>query len=81
MARQLAIMKDVGYGNRDLGRPCLFFNTYITEGTAALQVLVGDEAEKAIRESGVYDVKELNGQSCWVEVDGWSIVFEGVAKI
>jgi hypothetical protein len=63
----LAIMREVGYGNRDLGRPCLWFSTYIDESSAALQVLQGDEAEEVIRESGVYDVRDLEGKPCWVD--------------
>lgn len=81
MEKQLAIMKDVGYGLRDTGRPCLFFSTYISEGGAALQVLFGKDANKVVTDTGVYDVKDLEGKPCWVKADGRTITFLEVAKI
>ena len=71
-----AIIKEVGFGCRDIGQPCLFFTTYINECSAALQVLHGDEAMKVIKASGVYDVKKLEGKPCWVEVSGNAISFK-----
>lgn len=64
--RVLAVIKGVGYGCRDIGRPCLFFETDCGDG-AALQVLQGKQAEKVIRDSGCYDIKNLEGKTCWVE--------------
>ena len=78
---QLAIMKDVGYGLRDIGRPCLFFAAYISEGLCSLQVLLGDAADKVIKDAKGYDVKSLEGKPCWVEVDGNITTFIRVAKI
>lgn len=81
MSKQLAIMKQVGYGCRDTGRPCLFFSTHIDESSCALQVLFGKDANDVITSSGVYNVKDLEGQPCWVEVKGNVIRFLEIAKI
>jgi len=77
---KLAIMKEVGFGCRDIGKPCLFFTVYITECSAALQVLGSDEALKVIADSGVYDVKRLEGKPCWVTVENNTIKFIRVWK-
>lgn len=74
-------MKNVGYGCRDTGEPCLFFDVYISDNTAALQVLTSTHAYQAIRESGVYDVRELEGKPCWVDVNGAFISFLRLANI
>lgn len=77
---QLAIMRDVGYGCRDRGRPCLFFTTS-TDEFRALQVLEGPAADKVIADSGVWDVLALNGRACWVQMDGYLMRFLRVAKL
>ena len=65
---QLAIIRNVGYGCRDIGKPCLFFDSYITETTAALQILTGEDADEFIKAYGVYDVSKLEGKPVWVDV-------------
>lgn len=79
--RQLAIIKSVGFGCRDVGRPVLHFSTYISEAMAALQVFELEGAGEIIEDSGVYDIKDLNGKPCWVEVRDNTINFIKVAKI
>ena len=81
MSEQTAFIKDVGFGCRDVGQPCLFFSTYIEESVGALQILTGDEALEVIRESGVYDVKDLEGRPCIVDTtQGTMIVFKRLWK-
>lgn len=63
---KLAIIKEVGYGCRDAGYPILWFSAYTSECSAALQVMSGPDADKLIRDYGVYDVHDLNGKPCWV---------------
>ncbi len=77
----MAIIKQVGYGNRDTGRPCLWFVTHLNEASAALLVFFGKQANDIIQSSGVYDVKELEGKPCWVTRHGRTIKFERLAKI
>lgn len=79
--RRLAIMKDVGFGLRDTGRPCLWFMAYESECAAALQVLFGEDIEKTLKDSGVYEVHQLEGQACWVEAGGGLIRFAGICKM
>ena len=78
---RMAIMKDVGFGLRDVGQPCLWFTTYIDEHMAALQVLRGKEIEKILVDSNSYDVKELEGKPCWVQIDGNIIKFLRFLKV
>jgi hypothetical protein len=56
-----------------MGIACLWFNTYITESSAALQVINWEDAAKLL--ATVYDVKELNGRPCVVNVEGNMIKF------
>ena len=67
---QLAIIEGVGFGNRDVGSPVLFFSTMLSEGTGALQILGGKEALDLIKAYGVYDVKDMDGKPIWVECNG-----------
>lgn len=80
MTKQMAIIREVGYGCRDLGKPVLWFSAFIDEGLAALQVLYGKEADKVITESGVYDVHSLDGWTCLVEIKGGLIVFDRILQ-
>jgi len=75
MAEQVAIARGVRFGCRDVGRPVLWFETYIDEGIGALQVIEGDEALRIVQATGVYDIKELDGRACQVTVDRNTIKF------
>lgn len=68
--RKMAIMKGVGFGNRDVGCPVLFFTAYIDDCVGSLQVLGTDKAIEVIKKSGVSDVKDLEGKPCWMECEG-----------
>ena len=67
---QLAIIKNVGFGNKDVGHPVLFFNSMVAESTGALQIIDGKEALDFIESYGVYDVKDLEGKPVWIERNG-----------
>lgn len=67
MSEELARIKEVGFGNRDVGRPVLFFTAELESGTCALQILEAEQALELIKQSGVYEVERLNGVFCWVE--------------
>jgi len=69
------IIRNVGYGMRDLSRPCLWFEVFTSEGTASLQIFTGEAADKIITDALVYDVKQLEGKPCWVAVGGNSMTF------
>lgn len=75
MSETIAIIKDVEFGNRDVGRPVLSFTTQFENGICALQVLEAKQALELIEISGVSNVKDLNGRMCWVEEDGMKITF------
>lgn len=80
MSKQLAIIKEVGYGCRDVGRPVLWFTVSTCDCGCALQVLSGKEADALIRDYGVYDVQELNGKPCFVEVGRGTMLYAGKAE-
>lgn len=70
MDKQLAIIRGIGFGCRDVGRPVLFFSTYISEGAGALQIMGGKDAMDFISAYQPYDVKDMEGKPVWVECDG-----------
>lgn len=74
MTEQMAIITQPRIGTRDLGVPVLSFDVYISEGSAALQVLSWDDARELI--ASVQEVRDLEGHPCWVERDGNLIKFK-----
>lgn len=82
ITEQLAIIKGVGYGLRDIGRPCLSFTTYTEHNIGALQVFtIQKDIDKILTDSGVYDLKELEGKSCWVTCFDNKISFKRMSQI
>jgi len=79
--RQLAIMRGVNFGLRDVGTPVLWFTVHVSEGSAALQVLADEEMKTLLKNAGCYSITELEGKACWVERDAGMIAFKGFAKI
>ena len=67
--KRLAIIKDVGFGCRDVGKPVLFFSAYISECAGALQIMGCPAALDFIEEYSVYDVKNLEGKPVWVDMN------------
>lgn len=62
-----AIMRNVRIGHYDGDEPVLWFDAFVSEGTVALQVVAWPEAYNVLKQ--VYDVRDLEGKPCWVEVD------------
>lgn len=83
MDKVLAVIKGVGFGNRDVGKAVLWFSTYVDECTAALQVISPPDALDIIQKYGVRDVHDLEGKTCWVILDKSknTIIFDSPAKI
>jgi hypothetical protein len=75
VSEEPARIKEAAFGNRDVGRPVLFFIAEFEGGACALQVLSTPQAIDVIQRSGVYSVDQLNGMFCWVESNGDSAVF------
>jgi len=69
MSEKIGIIKDVGFGCRDVGYPILFFSVYVSESVAALQILHHPYYVDFIKEYGVWDIKDLEGKPVWVEDD------------
>ena len=78
---RLAIIKEVQCGVGDYGKAALWFTTYISDCSAALQVIEWEDAAKLIESSGVRHVDSLNGKSCYVEVGNGLIRFKRMAKL
>lgn len=78
---QLAVIRDVHFGVGDRGTVCMWFSAYITEGSAAVQVLSVERAVELIAAAGVDDVRKLDGRTCWVDVTGSTITFKRYARI
>ena len=82
MSEQLAIIRRPGYGTRDFrGKVGLWFDTYTSETSGALQCLFGEDADRVFHESGVYSVEKLEGKPCWVECEGGMMKFLRMAKL
>lgn len=64
--KTLGIIRQPAFGVTDRGSVALSFSVYVTESSAALQVLGVDQAVDVIRAYGVHDVRELEGKPCWV---------------
>lgn len=76
---QVGIIRDVEFGLRDIGVPCLSFTVFITEVTAALQVFTnGEDIKQILQDAGATKVEMLEGMPCWCEVSGSRIVFKRV---
>ncbi len=63
----VGIVKSAGVGNRDIGRPALFLDVDLENGFSVLQLFTGDEMLKVIKDSEVYDVKDLAGRVCYLK--------------
>lgn len=73
MTEQLAIIRSPHIGIEDHSmRLSLFFDTYISEGRAAYQIVPLPEINIP---HITFDVSKLEGQPCWVQVDGNFIRF------
>ena len=66
----MSIIKDAGYGCRDIGHPVLFFTVYVREACASLQIMQGKQADDFLSKYQVYDVHDLNGKPVWVNDNG-----------
>lgn len=75
MSEQLAIIKGVHFGVGDYGRVCMWFESYIQEHAAALQILSVDQAVELIAKFGVNHVDKLNGKTIWVETGNGMIKY------
>ena len=65
---KLAIIREVGIGLRDTGRPILWFSVYSSETCGALQILGWDEAAALICAYDLREIQDLEGQPCWVKM-------------
>lgn len=70
MTEEMFIVEGPGWGNRDFrGQVGLWF-TVSGLGGGALQCFFGEQAAKVMKDSGAYNVADLNGKACVCEVDG-----------
>lgn len=76
---KVGVMTDVGFGLRDLNIPCLWFTIRVDPSSAALQVFTEwVEIKRIIEESGVRDVRQLEGKACWYTSDHGIVQFKGL---
>lgn len=78
---KLAIIKNVNIGVGDYGEPALWFDTYTSQCSAALQVFGWKEAGEIIKKSGLRSVDSLEGMSCIVEEDAGLLRWKGLSGI
>ena len=78
---EMAIIKNVGLGCRGEKYPMLWFTVCLADGSGALETFSMKDAEKIITDTGVYDVKNLEGMPCLVINDDNIIRFVKVLKL
>ena len=66
--KKQAIIKDVGFGLRDVGRPVLWFYMKFKEGLSSLQVLGLDETVDLLGKCQLSNILELEDRVCWAEI-------------
>lgn len=77
---QLAVIRNAHLEVEDhCGEVCIFFDAYLTESVASLQVIRWNDAQRMLQRCR--QVSDLNGKACWVETDGnisrFKRMFEG----
>jgi len=72
--KTLAIIKDVGFGLRDCGRPTLWY-TAESVGWGALMTVEFNEIENFLKKADCYDIKELEEAPIVVDVEGTRVRF------
>lgn len=60
------IIRNAGMGRRDTNLPCLWFDLYVSEDSAALVTLDWGAAHDIV--GRFYDFRELNGRPAWADV-------------
>lgn len=73
----LAIIEEPHFGVGDRGEVALWFSTYITESTAALQVFDVAEGAPILKAYGVRDAADLAGRPCWVDTSKPGLIVWG----
>jgi len=71
---QLAIIKDVNVGIRDVGYPICWFSVEMIAG-GALIVITIKEMEKILKDHSIYKLQDLNNKPCIVETNGNIVKF------
>ena len=81
MTEQAAVMRGVGFGKWGTHKPGLYFETWLADGSATLQLLFVKDATRLLAQAGgdVSDVSNLEERSCRVEVDGYTTRFMGLS--
>lgn len=77
---KLAVIKNVHIGCGDYGKAALWFDTYVSDCVAALQVLSWDRAREIIESSQLRDVHALEGRACYVNEENHMITFLRLMK-
>ena len=79
--KRMAIITDVGFGLMDRNVPALWFTVHLSETNAAGQYFSGQRMLDLVIEAGYYNILELEGKPCWVELGDDSAKFLGLMKI
>lgn len=83
MSEQVGVMRGVGYGRWGMHRAGLYFETWLPDDSATLQLLFGKDASRVMAASGVdsSNVAPLEGRSCRVELDGYTVRFTALVPL
>lgn len=79
---QIATIQGVGFGMRDIpDGPGLWFSVEWEGYLGALQAFSWEESKQIITDANVYDIKELNGKRCIIEIRGSIVRYVGLVKL
>jgi hypothetical protein len=74
--KQLGIIKNVRYGLRDIGRPCLSFTVYTDSMSSSLQCFtIQKDIDKILKDANAEDIRDMEGKSCWVKIENNMVHF------
>lgn len=74
MSEELAIVKGVDFGMRDVDAPCLWFSVEMLHG-GSLQCFFGEDITRLLKEAWCYSIRDLEGRPCVVNCEGNLVKF------
>lgn len=82
MSKQLAIMSAPKYGMRDFEEPSFWFDVKFGENLSESALIVTNPAEMAaiIKEANTYDISQLEGSPCQIEIEKDTVHFVRILK-
>ena len=79
MSEEIAIIKDINIGLRDVGTPVIWFEVQALHGSS-LQVIDSNQILDFIKEAKCNKLSDLNGKPCIIRSEGNTMKFMEVME-